>query len=204
MNTFAGKTVAANIQSCFNTRLSASVEYCGGQDGHYVIRLSHLVIARRLLKSVGTLISLSLPISITLFQVSYWSTSGQKSYVYFLFFLTAKFLVENWIWCPGARWKIGQNSLFPPRRTICYTLGNEWRNKIPAGVAILCRGCGPCNLEFINLCLQHRYEYWRSVSECRKRISLSTGLCRMPPLLSGCCVIKHHEWCHIFFFSFCR
>lgn len=113
-NTFAGKTVAANIQSCFNAHLSASVEYCGGQDGHYVIRLSHLVIARRLQKSVGTLISLSLPISITLFQVSYWSTSGQKSYVYFLFFLTAKFLVENWIWCPGAGWKIGQNSLFPP------------------------------------------------------------------------------------------
>lgn len=115
------------------------MEYRGRQHGHYVIRLSHLVIARRLLKTAGTLISLSLPISITFFQVSYWSTSGQKSYVYFLFFSHCKVLVENWIWCPGAGWKIGQNSLFPPHWTICHTLSNEWPNKISAGVAILHR-----------------------------------------------------------------
>lgn len=115
------------------------MECCGRQHGHYVIRLSHLVIARRLLKTAGTLISLSLPISITLFQVSYWSTSGQKSYVYFLFFSHCKVLVENWIWCPGAGWKIGQNTLFPPHWTICHALSNEWPNKISAGVAILHR-----------------------------------------------------------------
>lgn len=113
------------------------MEYLGRQDGHYVIRLSHLVVARRLPKTAGTLISLSLAISITLFQVSYWSTSGQKSYVYFLFFSHCKVLVENWIWCPGAGWKIGQNSLFPPHWSICHTLSNEWANKISAGVAIL-------------------------------------------------------------------
>lgn len=64
------------------------------QHDHCVIRLSHLVIARRLLKLVLSLISLPQPTSITLFQMSCWSTSGQKSFVYFLFLFTANFWWE--------------------------------------------------------------------------------------------------------------
>lgn len=84
------------------------------QDGHSVIRLSHLVVARRLLRLVGTLISLSPPVSITLFQVSYWSTSGQKSYVYFLFFLTANFWWKIEFDAQGQDGKLGKIAYFPP------------------------------------------------------------------------------------------
>lgn len=56
---------------------------------------------------------------------------------FFSFLSHCKLLVENWIWCPGAGWKIGQNSLFPPIEQFA-TLCNEWQNKISVGDAILC------------------------------------------------------------------
>lgn len=110
-----------------------------GQDGHSVIRLSHLVVARRLLRLVGTLISLSPPASITLFHVSYWSTSGQKSYVYFLFFLSANFWSKIEFDAQGQGGKLGKIAYFPHIQPFA-TLSNEWQNKISVGDAILCCG----------------------------------------------------------------
>lgn len=107
------------------------------QDGHSVIRPSHLVVAGGLLEPVGTPISLSPPTSITLFQVSYWSTSGQKSYVYFLFFLTANFWWKIEFDAQGQDGKLGKIAYFPPIQPFA-TLSNEWQNKISVGDASLC------------------------------------------------------------------
>lgn len=152
-----------------------------GQDGHSVIRLSHLVVARRLLRLVGTLISLSPPVSITLFRVSYWSTSGQKSHVYFLFFLTANFWGKIEFDAQGQDGKLSKIAYFPPIQR-CHFFFNEWQNKISVGDAVL--GSKPCNLELINSCLQYECEHWKSVSDCTICISLIwlNSKYNLPPL----------------------
>lgn len=111
------------------------------QDGPAVISLSHLLVARRLLSLAGTLISLCPPASITLLQVSYWSTSGQKLYVYFLFSLIANFSWKIEFDAQGQDGKLGKIAYFPNMQPFA-PLSNEWQNKInkiTVGDAPLCR-----------------------------------------------------------------
>lgn len=108
-----------------------------GQDGHPVISFSHSVVARRLLRLLGSLISLFPPASNTPFQVSYWSTPGQKSYVYFVFFRGTNFCLKNWFWCPGGRMENWVKITFSQNSAL--RVPNEWQNKITVGDATLCR-----------------------------------------------------------------
>lgn len=159
------------------------------QDGHSVIRLSHLVIARRLLKLVGTPITLPLPISITLFQVSYWSTSGQKSYVYFLFFLTANFWWKIEFDAQGQDGKLGKIAYFPPSNNLLLFVMN---GKIRYLLEMLfCAGLQAS--QFRTHQFMFTVQAW-ILEECvwlqKMYISL-IGLCHMPPLRRSCGMIKH-------------
>lgn len=137
LKTICSKTEPVNIQLCLQEKVYQPLWYILGvfrQDGHPVISLSHSVVARRLLRLLEILISLCPPASILLFQVSNWSTSGQKSYVYFPFFLVAYFCSKIELDALGQDGKLCKNNLFSLHSTFCYP--NEWQNKITVGDAI--------------------------------------------------------------------
>lgn len=106
------------------------------QDGYCVIRLSHLLVARRLLRKAATLISLFHPPPSPSFK---WVTDPplDRNCMFIFFSFSQNFWWKIEFDAQGQGRKLGKIAYFPPIQPFA-TPSNEWQNKISVGDGILC------------------------------------------------------------------
>lgn len=115
------------IQLCVTESLSVFVEYSGNsRTGWPFCDKAFTFGCSQKAAEAGGNSNQSLPTRLHHpFQVSYWSTSGQKSYVYFLFFLTANFWWKIEFDAQGQDGKLGKIAYFPPSHLLLLFLMND-------------------------------------------------------------------------------